>query len=54
MLVNVISLLVWRIGIWGDRIGTAFGGFQQFRAISGGLQKSMVVIILKSKEWFME
>jgi hypothetical protein len=21
------SLLVWRIGIWGDRNGTVFGGF---------------------------
>jgi hypothetical protein len=22
------SLLVWRIGIWGDGFGTAFGGFR--------------------------
>jgi hypothetical protein len=28
LLVVVTSLLVCRIGIWGDGIGTAFGGFQ--------------------------
>jgi hypothetical protein len=26
--------------IWGDRFGTAFGGFQQFGAMSGGLRKA--------------
>jgi hypothetical protein len=34
--------------------GIAFGGFRQFRAVSGGLRKPMVVIIPKSKDRFME
>jgi hypothetical protein len=37
--------------IWGDGFGTAFDGFRQFGAVSGGLQK--VVIIPKSKDRFM-
>jgi hypothetical protein len=31
-----------------------FGGFRQFEALSGGLWKTVVVIIPKSKDWFME
>jgi hypothetical protein len=31
------SLLVWRIGIWGDGFETTFGGLQQFRDWSVGL-----------------
>jgi hypothetical protein len=38
----------------GDGFGTAFGGFRQFRVVSGGLQKSVVVIIPKSKDRFTE
>jgi hypothetical protein len=45
------SLLVWRIGIWGDGFGTMFGGLKQFGALSGGLWK---VIIPKSTDWFVE
>jgi hypothetical protein len=26
--------------IWGDEFGTVFGGFRQFRAMSGGLRKA--------------
>jgi hypothetical protein len=26
--------------IWGDGFGTAFGGFRQFGAMSGGLRKA--------------
>jgi hypothetical protein len=48
------SLLVSRIGIWGDGFGTTFGGFWQFEAMSGGLRKPVVVIISKSKDRFME
>jgi hypothetical protein len=48
------SLLVWRIAIWGDGFGTMFGGLRQFDALSGGLQKSVVVIMPKSKDRFME
>jgi hypothetical protein len=48
------SLLVWRIGIWGDRFGTVFGGLQQFGDLSGGLRKPMVVIMPKSMDRFME
>jgi hypothetical protein len=36
------SLLVLRIGIWGNGIGTAFGGFQLFGALFGELQKPVV------------
>jgi hypothetical protein len=39
---------------WGDGFGTTFGGFRQFEAVSGGLWKTMVVIIPKSKDWFIE
>jgi hypothetical protein len=31
------SLLVWRIVIWGDGLGTVFGEFSQFGALSVGL-----------------
>jgi hypothetical protein len=37
-----------------DGFRTAFGGFRQFGALSGGLQKPVVVIIPKSKDRFME
>jgi hypothetical protein len=47
-------LLVWRIGIWGDGFGTVFSGLQQFRALSGGLRKLVVVIMPKSKDRFLE
>jgi hypothetical protein len=54
MLVVVSFSLVWRIGIWGDGIGTVFDGFRQFRALFGGLRKLVVVIIPKSKDRFVE
>jgi hypothetical protein len=38
----------------GDGFETAFSGFRWFRAVFGGLQKPMVVIIPKSKDQFME
>jgi hypothetical protein len=38
----------------GDGFGTTFGGFRQFRALSGGLRKPVVDIIPKSKDRFME
>jgi hypothetical protein len=38
----------------GDEFGTVFGGFRQFEAMPGGLQKPVIVIISKSKDWFME
>jgi hypothetical protein len=38
----------------GDMFGTAFGGFRQFGALSGGLRKPVVDIIPKSKDRFME
>jgi hypothetical protein len=31
-----------------------FSGLQQFRALSGGLYKPEVVIIPKSKDWFIQ
>jgi hypothetical protein len=31
----------WRIVIWDDGLRTTFGGFQQFEAVSGGLQKAV-------------
>jgi hypothetical protein len=37
-----------------DGFRTAFGGFRQFGALSGGLQKPVVVIIPKSKDRFVE
>jgi hypothetical protein len=40
--------------MWVDRIGTMFGGFRQFRALSGGLQRPLVVVIPKSNDQFME
>jgi hypothetical protein len=43
-----------KIGDWGDGFGTAFDGFRQFGAFSGGLRKSVVDIIPKSKDRFME
>jgi hypothetical protein len=46
--------IILEITIWGDGSGTAFGGFQQFRALSGGLRKPVVDIIPKSKDRFME
>jgi hypothetical protein len=46
--------IILEIRIWGDGFGTAFGGFQQFRVLSGGLRKLVVDIIPKSKDWFME
>jgi hypothetical protein len=42
MVVVLLYLLVWRIGIWGYGNGTVFGGFQQFGALSSGLQKPIV------------
>jgi hypothetical protein len=45
---------VWRIGIWADRFATVFDGFQQFHVVSGGLCKLVVVIMPKSKDWFMD
>jgi hypothetical protein len=38
----------------GDGFGTAFGGFRQFGALSGGLRKLVVDIIPKSMNRFME
>jgi hypothetical protein len=45
---------VWRIGICGDGFETVFGGLGQFRDLSGGLWKSVVLITPKSKDRFME
>jgi hypothetical protein len=36
------SLIVWKIGIWGDGFRTVFDGFRQFGALSGGLRKHVV------------
>jgi hypothetical protein len=36
------SLLVWRIGIWGNGLRTVFGGFRWFGALFGGLWKPVV------------
>jgi hypothetical protein len=48
--VSSCSLLVWRIGIWGDGFRIVFSGFWQFGAVSGGLWKHVVVIIPKSMD----
>jgi hypothetical protein len=38
----LVSLLAWRIVIWGNMFETMFGGFRRFKALSGGLRKSVV------------
>jgi hypothetical protein len=39
---------MWRLGIWGDRDGIAFGGFRQFGTVFEGFWKSLNSIVPKS------
>jgi hypothetical protein len=60
MLVSSLSML-WSFDptrvenrIWGDRLGTTVSVFRQFRTVSDGLQKPVIVIIPKYKDRFIE